>query len=56
MACREALALVSGLYEWNLQLVTNCAASIKHLREQYKGASSTIIEDIELVLKVFDEV
>lgn len=53
MAFREALALASDLYINKVQVVTDCLATINHLRGLYLGQSAAIISDIRKKMKEF---
>lgn len=56
MAFREALSLASDLNVHRVQAVTDCLATINHLKNPYRGSSTMIIEEIKAKVEEFDAV
>ena len=50
----EALAPASDLNLMKVQVVTDCVATVHHLKRLYLGESSRIIEDIKEKMKDFE--
>lgn len=55
LAVREAFALDGDLQIHKVHVVTYCIAMVNHLQSNYRGASSTIIDDIKLSMEDFEK-
>lgn len=53
MSFHEALALASDLNLRKVQVITDCMATVHHLKRPYLGESSRVIDDIKEKIKDF---